>query len=69
MLGAAPIDAGTGYRVAMNNFLATGGDGFSVFTQCTDPLGGEIDIDALVVYFEVNSPIGPGPMDRITLVP
>jgi 5'-nucleotidase len=69
MLGAAPIDPAAGYRVAMNNFLATGGDGFSVFTECTDPLGGEIDIDALVAYFEANTPIAPGPMDRITLVP
>ena len=69
MLGTEVIDPGTGYRVAMNNFLATGGDGFSVFTQCTDSLGGEIDIDALVAYFEANSPIDPGPMDRISLVP
>ena len=43
----------------MNNFLATGGDGFSVFTQCTNPLGGEIDLDALVRYFEANSPPAP----------
>jgi 5'-nucleotidase len=68
-LGGSPIDPAASYRVAMNNFLATGGDGFSVFTQCTDPLGGEIDIDALVVYFQANSPIEPGPMDRISLVP
>ena len=56
------------YRVAMNNFLATGGDGFSVFTGCTDSLGGEIDLDALVRYFELNSPVAPGPRDRITRV-
>ena len=54
------------YRVAMNNFLATGGDGFSVFTGCTDSLGGEIDLDALVAYFEDNSPLSPGPQNRIT---
>ena len=65
-IGGVPIDAGTGYRVAMNNFLATGGDGFSTFTQCTDPLGGEIDLDVLVTYFGANSPVGPGPQDRIT---
>jgi 5'-nucleotidase len=57
------------YRVAMNNFLATGGDGFSVFTQCTDSLGGEIDLDALVAYFEAKSPIAPGPQNRITRLP
>jgi len=59
----------TAYRVAMNNFLATGGDGFTVFTQCTNPLGGEIDLDVLVAYFEANSPVAPGPQNRITRLP
>jgi 5'-nucleotidase len=57
------------YRVAMNNFLATGGDNYSVFTQCTNPLGGEIDLDALVRYFETKSPVAPGPQNRITRLP
>ena len=30
----------------MNSFLADGGDGFTVFRQCTNPLGGEVDLDA-----------------------
>jgi 5'-nucleotidase len=68
-IDGTPISPMTNYRVAMNNFLATGGDGFSVFTQCTDPLGGEIDLDALVAYFEANSPVSPGPQDRITRLP
>ena len=41
-----PITPTGAYRVAMNNFLASGGDGFTVFNQGTDQLGGEIDIDA-----------------------
>jgi 5'-nucleotidase len=65
-IGGVPISAGTSYRVAMNNFLATGGDGFSVFATCTDSLGGEIDIDALEAYFVANSPVAPGPQNRIT---
>ncbi|HWN20386.1 MAG TPA: bifunctional metallophosphatase/5'-nucleotidase [Gaiellaceae bacterium] len=68
-IDGTPISPLQNYRVAMNNFLATGGDGFSVFTQCTDPLGGEIDLDALVAYFEANSPIAPGPQNRITQLP
>ena len=35
----------------MNSFLASGGDGFTVFNDCTNALGGEIDLDALVRYF------------------
>jgi len=65
-IGGTPIAAATPYRVAMNNFLATGGDGFSTFTQCTDSLGGEIDLDALVAYFGTSSPVAPGPQNRIT---
>jgi 5'-nucleotidase len=68
-LDGVAINPLTNYRVATNNFLATGGDGFSVFTQCTNPLGGEIDLDALVAYFEANSPVAPGPQNRITRLP
>ncbi len=65
-IGGTPIAALAPYRVALNNFLATGGDGFSVFTGCTNPLGGEIDLDVLVTYFGANSPVAPGPQNRIT---
>jgi 5'-nucleotidase len=68
-LDGVTIDPAAGYRVAMNNFLATGGDGFSVFTQCTNSIGGDIDLDALVAYFEASSPVSPGPQDRITRLP
>ncbi|HET6657889.1 MAG TPA: bifunctional metallophosphatase/5'-nucleotidase [Gaiellaceae bacterium] len=68
-IDGVPVDKNASYRVAMNNFLASGGDGFSVFNEGTDPLGGEIDLDALVAYFEHNSPVGPGPQNRITRVP
>jgi hypothetical protein len=35
----------------------------------TDRLGGEVDLDALVTYFGANSPVPPGPQDRITVIP
>ena len=53
----------------MNNFLAAGGDGFTVFNQGTNALGGAIDLDALVAYFGASSPIAPGPQNRITPIP
>jgi 5'-nucleotidase len=68
-INGAQVDPAASYRVAMNNFLATGGDGFSVFNEGSDPLGGEIDIDALVNYFLTHSPVAPGPQNRITRVP
>ena len=50
----------------MNTFLAEGGDNFAVFKECTSPLGGDVDLDALVAYFQAHSPVAPGPRNRIT---
>ena len=38
------------YRVTVNNFMATGGDGFATLLGGTSVLGGAQDIDALVAY-------------------
>lgn len=38
------------YRVTVNNFMATGGDGFTVLVGGTNTLGGAQDIDALTAY-------------------
>ena len=66
-LNGVTLSPTTGYRVTMNSFLATGGDGFTVFANCTDDLGGEVDLDALARYFtEFGGPVPPGPQDRIT---
>jgi len=46
------------FRVTMNSFLATGGDGFTVFNEGTDALGGDVDLDALVLAFEAAEPAG-----------
>jgi 5'-nucleotidase len=64
-LNGNPIVDSQAYRVEMNSFLASGGDGFSVFNQCTNQLGGEIDLDALARYFMNHSPISPPAEDRI----
>jgi 5'-nucleotidase len=51
----APTDS---FRVTMNNFLATGGDGFTVFNEGTNALGGAQDIDAFVAAFHAAEPAG-----------
>lgn len=48
-LGAV-VQPGKTYRVTVNNFLSTGGDGFTSFQAGTALLGGAQDIDALVAY-------------------
>ena len=65
------VDPAASYRVTMNSFLADGGDGFAVFKACTNPLGGEVDLDAAVRYFQQSLPaaIAPPPLNRITRLP
>ena len=36
--------------MTVNNFMATGGDGFTTFSAAPNQLGGAQDIDALVAY-------------------
>jgi 5'-nucleotidase len=64
-LNGARIDPAKGYRVTVNNFLAVGGDGFTVFMQGIAPQVGVYDVDALYAYFRANSPIAPAAGNRI----
>jgi 5'-nucleotidase len=66
--GATLISKTASYRVAMNNFMADGGDNYTVFKSCTDPLGGEIDLDAFARYLGAHSPVAPPTLNRITKV-
>ena len=56
------------YRVTVNSFLADGGGGFDVLTEGAQRTGGEIDLDALVVYFAGVDAVSRGQQDRITRV-
>ena len=68
-LGGALVDPATSYRVTVNSFLATGGDGFSVLNEGTDRLGGAVDLDALEDYLTATpGGVAPGPRDRITRI-
>jgi 5'-nucleotidase len=69
MINGTVVNPSASYRVTVNNFLADGGDNYTVLIGGTDRLGGEVDLDALVTYFQANSPVPPGPQDRITMVP
>ena len=67
-IGGRVIAPNDRVRVAMSNFLGAGPDGFTVFQEGTDQLGGDLDIDALAAYFKTHSPVGPGPQNRIVRV-
>ena len=68
-INGVAVDPNATYRVTVNNFLASGGDGFTNFTVGTNLLTGEIDLDAFIAYLGAHSPVAPGPKNRITLVP
>ncbi len=55
-------------RVVTNNFLAEGGDGFTVFREARRLSGGPVDIETLVNYFAAHSPIAPAPASRVTRI-
>ncbi|MEA2794738.1 MAG: 5-nucleotidase [Bradyrhizobium sp.] len=64
-LNGQRIDPAANYRVTVNNYLAVGGDGFTVLKEGTAPQFGIYDVDALYGYFQANSPIAPASADRI----
>ena len=66
-LDGKPVDAAVRYRVALNNYLASGGDNLSAFTAGTDITDkGIIDLDALVAWIAPGrSPPAP---NRIHLI-
>ena len=64
-ISGVPVAPATTYRVTMNNFMATGGDGYTVFKEGTNALGGAQDIDALIDYFGTHSPVAPPALNRI----
>jgi 5'-nucleotidase len=64
--GTTPINPATTYLITTNNFLATGGDGFTKFTGGTNQVGGPIDLDVLIDYVEHHTPVVPALTGRIT---
>lgn len=67
-LNGKPIESATGYRVTLNDYLAVGGDGFTVAKQGASPQYGGYDADALFAFFKAHGPIGPLPPIRILRV-
>ena len=49
-LNGKPVDPTARYRVAVNNFLSSGGDGFSAFNEGTDAFDAGLDLDALEAW-------------------
>lgn len=61
-----PVDPAATYKVAANNFLLGGGDGFTTFTEGKDQVLGPIDLDGFVAYLGSVGTITPPKLDRIS---
>ncbi|MEU6268146.1 bifunctional metallophosphatase/5'-nucleotidase [Saccharopolyspora shandongensis] len=68
-IAGRPVDPNAPYRVSVNNFLASGGDGFTEFAAGTEIAGGPVDLDALVGYLGAHAGLAPPPADRIAVAP
>jgi len=68
-LNGVPIDPAATYRVGTLNFLAEGGDQFTVFLEGQNLVGGPEDLANLVAYLEANPGLTPPATDRVTEVP
>jgi 5'-nucleotidase len=64
-LNGQRVDPAASYRVTVNNYLALGGDGFTVLKQGTEQRFGVYDVDALYGYFRANGPVAPPAGSRI----
>lgn len=56
-LGGKPIDPAKLYRVAVNNFLASGGDNFTLLAGGSQPVDAGLDLDATEAYLATNPPV------------
>ncbi|MFF4168919.1 bifunctional metallophosphatase/5'-nucleotidase [Streptomyces sp. NPDC001744] len=71
-LNGEPIDPSKTYRVAMNEFLAGGGDGFPALATGTNKLVGASDLDVFNAYLATRSsaaaPLPVPAANRITVI-
>lgn len=65
MIDGHPIEPGKQYRVAINEFIATGGDNFSALTRGSAVSTIGLDLDVFLAYLGKHSPVEPPALDRI----
>lgn len=64
-IGGQPVDPTRSYRIAMNEFLAGGGDSFSALAAGPVEVSCGPDLDALVAYIGAHSPVAAPQGGRI----
>ena len=69
MIGDEALDPAKTYKVVTNDFMAIGGDGYTMFSN--KPFVGEGGLlsDVLIEYVETNKEISPAVEGRVTAIP
>jgi 5'-nucleotidase len=63
-----PVAMSQQYRVTVNSFIASGGDGFWQFKQAETLLEGGLDVDALAMYIKAHPGIKAPELNRIRIL-
>ncbi|MES2259150.1 MAG: bifunctional metallophosphatase/5'-nucleotidase [Pseudomonadota bacterium] len=64
-LNGVPIDMAKTYRIAVNNFMASGGDNFTVLVKGSNLQQGGIDLDIMNAYFKSKGTVPQPVLNRI----
>jgi len=67
-LNGEPINLAASYRITVNNFMASGGDNFTLLREGRNRQEGDIDSAIAKLYFRVKGIVTPPRLDRITLM-
>jgi 5'-nucleotidase/UDP-sugar diphosphatase len=68
MIGNAPIDLDKTYKTVTNNFMAAGGDGYSMFKETQQVDTGFVDADSLREYIAKSGEVNPKVEGRVTVI-
>lgn len=64
-IGGRALDTAAEYRITVNNFMADGGDGYTVLRQARNRQYGPQDLEALEAYLAARPLYAPDPQPRI----
>jgi 2',3'-cyclic-nucleotide 2'-phosphodiesterase (5'-nucleotidase family) len=64
-VGGQPLDPDKVYRVQTIDYLASGGDGQTTFTEGKNPIYGDPTVDVVAEYIRTHSPLSPKVEGRI----
>jgi 5'-nucleotidase len=67
-LDGVPLRPGATYRLAVNSYMADGGDGFSILKTITNRAQGPLTFDAVADYLRSNSGLRAPARDRLNRV-